>query len=1239
MIHFFGNQNSKIFAVQAPKELSSETTQKLTWLFGNQPKLEQESLDAFFVGPRAAMITPWSTNAVEITQNMGINNIIRIEEFNAVAEEFIAFDPMISEKYNGLNQESFTIDIEPEAILNIEDISAYNQQEGLSLSDEEVGYLEGVAKKIGRPLTDSEVFGFSQVNSEHCRHKIFNGTFIIDGEEKPVSLFKLIKETSKQHPNNIVSAYKDNVAFIKGPTVEQFAPKSADKPDFYETKNYESVISLKAETHNFPTTVEPFNGAATGSGGEIRDRLAGGKGSLPLAGTAVYMTSYSRLEENRPWEQKFEARDWLYQTPVDILIKASNGASDFGNKFGQPLICGSVLTFEHEENSASSDAKSRKLGYDKVIMQAGGIGYGKADQALKDTPQTGDKIVLLGGENYRIGMGGAAVSSADTGTLASGIELNAVQRSNPEMQKRAANAVRGMIESEENFIVSIHDHGAGGHLNCLSELVEDTGGKIDLDKLPVGDPTLSAKEIIGNESQERMGLVIAEKHIDTLQKIAERERSPMYTVGDVTGNNRFTFESKTKGDKPMDLALEDMFGSSPKTVLKDKTITRNYKNPRYKTKNLKIYLEQVLQLEAVACKDWLTNKVDRCVGGKVAKQQCVGALQIPLNNVGVMTLDYNGKEGIATSIGHSPISGLIHPEAGSRNSITESLTNIIWAPLKDNLASVSLSANWMWPCKNEGEDARLYKAVKAISEFAIDLGVNVPTGKDSLSMKQKYPDGEVISPGTVIISATGHCNEISNVVEPVLQVDGGNIYYINISKDDFKLGGSSFNQALNTIGNEAPDVKNAKYVKTVFNTIQELIKTDKIVAGHDVASGGLITTLLEICFAEVNLGADFNITSLKEKDSIKLLFAENSGIVFQADVSVETILSENNIDFITIGTANNSGKINIKNNEDLFSFDVTEMRDVWYKTSFLLDQKQTANGLAEDRFNNYKNQPLQYTFPKHFTGKLEDAIANTVKQSAPNKKIADGKRPIAAIIREKGSNSEREMANAMYLAGFDVKDVHMTDLISGRETLEGIQFIGAVGGFSNSDVLGSAKGWAGAFLYNEKANTALKNFFKRDDTLSVGICNGCQLWMELELINPEHKIHGKLTYNDSGKHESAFTSVKIQKNNSVMLSSLAGSTLGVWISHGEGKFNLPLDENQYNIVAKYGYDSYPSNPNGSDFNTAMMCDNTGRHLVMMPHIERSTFQWNWANYPENRKDEVSPWLEAFVNARLWIEKR
>ncbi|CAM1348133.1 phosphoribosylformylglycinamidine synthase [Tenacibaculum crassostreae] len=1221
MIHFFGNTNSKVFAVQTTKELTSETISKLTWLFGNQPKINTASLDAFFVGPRAAMITPWSTNAVEITQNMGISDIIRIEEFEAVAEDFSNFDPMISQKFKGLNQETFTIDIQPEPILEIEDIAAYNEQEGLALSDEEITYLEEVAAKIGRKLTDSEVFGFSQVNSEHCRHKIFNGTFVIDGEEMPTSLFKLIKETSAKNPNDIVSAYKDNVAFIKGPKVEQFAPKSADKPDFYETKEFESVISLKAETHNFPTTVEPFNGAATGSGGEIRDRLAGGKGSLPLAGTAVYMTSYSRLEENRPWEKGMDERKWLYQTPMDILIKASNGASDFGNKFGQPLICGSVLTFEHEEDA-------RKLGFDKVIMQAGGIGYGKKEQALKDTPQEGDKIVILGGENYRIGMGGAAVSSADTGEFSTGIELNAVQRSNPEMQKRAANAVRGMVESDENFIVSIHDHGAGGHLNCLSELVEDTGGNIDLDKLPVGDPTLSDKEIIGNESQERMGLVIAEKHIDTLNKIAERERSPMYTVGDVTGDHRFTFESKTNGNKPMDLALEDMFGSSPKTIMTDKTVNRNYADVAYSKENFTNYLEQVLQLEAIACKDWLTNKVDRCVGGKVAKQQCVGSLQIPLNNVGVMALDYKGKEGIATTIGHSPISGLIDPEAGSKNSIAEALTNIVWAPLKDGLQSVSLSANWMWPCKNEGEDARLYKAVKAVSDFSIDLGINVPTGKDSLSMKQKYPNEEVISPGTVVISAAANCNDITKVVEPVLQPNKGNIYYINLSQDKFKLGGSSFAQILNKLGNSAPTIKNNEFFKSTFNTLQNLIKEGKIVAGHDVASGGLITTLLELCFADVNVGANLDLSALNETDSIKLLFAENSGIVFQAlDSSVEQTLADNNIEFFKIGSVTESDTLSVVNNSDTFNLSISQLRDTWYKTSYLLDQKQTANGLAKDRFDNYKNQPLQYTFPTHFTGKLTDTVGTVTN------------RPKAAIIREKGSNSEREMANAMYLAGFDVKDVHMTDLISGRETLEDIQFIGAVGGFSNSDVLGSAKGWAGAFLYNEKANTALKNFFKREDTLSVGICNGCQLFMELELINPEHKEHGKMLHNDSKKHESSFTSVKVQENNSVMLSSLAGTELGVWISHGEGKFNLPETEDNYNIVAKYGYEGYPNNPNGSNYNTAMLCDKTGRHLVTMPHIERSTFQWNWANYPQDRQDEVSPWLEAFVNARKWIENK
>ncbi|RTE52098.1 phosphoribosylformylglycinamidine synthase [Arenibacter aquaticus] len=1226
MIHFFGDLSYKIFAVQTNNDLSQEDSAKLMWLFGNQPKINAASLDAFFVGPRAAMITPWSTNATEITQNMGITGIVRIEEFTAVGKDDKDYDPMLSQKYTALTQDVFSVNVEPAPILEIDDIGQYNEQEGLALSSEEVDYLEQMSKKIGRKLTDSEVFGFSQVNSEHCRHKIFNGTFVIDGEEKNSSLFKLIKKTAQENPGDIVSAYKDNVAFLKGPKVVQFAPKSADRPDFYEEKDFESVISLKAETHNFPTTVEPFNGAATGAGGEIRDRLAGGKGSLPLAGTAVYMTAYSRLEGNRPWEQAMEEREWLYQTPMDILIKASNGASDFGNKFGQPLIAGSVLTFEHDEAGNTSGAdQNRKLGYDKVIMQAGGIGYGKAEQALKDVPKTGDKIVILGGDNYRIGMGGAAVSSADTGEFGVTIELNAIQRSNPEMQKRAANAIRGMVENDHNPIVSIHDHGAGGHLNCLSELVEETGGKIDLDKLPIGDPTLSAKETIGNESQERMGLVIGKEDVEQLHRIADRERSPMYEVGDVTGDQRFTFKSAQTGESPMDLELSDMFGSSPKTIMKDQSINRTYAAPSYSLEHFHDYLDQVLQLEAVASKDWLTNKVDRCVGGKVAKQQCAGPLQLPLNNCGVMALDYKGKEGIATSIGHSPISGLIDPAAGSKNSIAEALTNLVWAPLKDGLSAVSLSANWMWPCKNPGEDARLYEAVEAVSDFAIALGVNVPTGKDSLSMKQRYKDAEVIAPGTVIISAAANCIDINKVVEPVLQKNAGDIYYINLSQDTFKLGGSSFAQVLNTIGDEAPSIMDALKFKEVFNTIQGLILEGKIVAGHDVASGGLITTLLELCFADLNLGANLDLSAIGEADSIKLLFSENAGIVFQAkDSTVEKTLVDSGIDFYKIGSVSENATLTIKNQGMEMGLNIESLRDTWFKTSYLLDKQQTANDLAKDRYSNYKQQPLRYIFPRSFEGTLPSKPAT---------------RPKAAILREKGSNSEREMANAMYLAGFEVKDVHMTDLISGRETLEDIQFIGAVGGFSNSDVLGSAKGWAGAFKYNKKANLALKKFFARPDTLSIGICNGCQLFMELELINPEHSEHGKMTYNDSHKHESGFTSVAIQKNNSVMLSTLEGATLGVWISHGEGKFKLPLSPDQYNIVANYGYEGYPANPNGSDFNTAMLCDSSGRHLVTMPHIERSIFQWNWAHYPAGRKDAVTPWLEAFVNARKWLEAK
>lgn len=1226
MILFFKTAINTIIAVEATAKLSQEDVKKLTWLFDRAELLKKDNVDGWMVGPRREMITPWSTNAVEITQNMGISGILRIEEFSPVPDKETEHDPMLQRAYNGIGQDVFTINKKPDPIIPVENIAAYNEQEGLALSSEEVDYLNEVSNRLGRKLTDSEVFGFSQVNSEHCRHKIFNGLFVIDGEEKESTLFKLIKLTSETNPNKLVSAYKDNVAFNEGPVIEQFAPASGDKPDFFETKEIKTVISLKAETHNFPTTVEPFNGAATGTGGEIRDRLGGGKASLPIAGTAVYMTSYPRTEPGRDWEEAMPPREWLYQTPEQILIKASNGASDFGNKFGQPLICGSLLTFEHEENR-------KKFAYDKVIMLAGGVGFGNMRDALKGQPEKGEKIVVLGGDNYRIGMGGGAVSSVDTGQYASGIELNAVQRANPEMQKRASNVIRTLAESEHNPIVSIHDHGAGGHLNCLSELVETTGGIIDVNALPVGDPTLSAKEIIGNESQERMGFLLKKEDIEKVKNIAERERAPMYVVGETTGNMQFVFEQEN-GERPLDLRLEDFFGKPPRTIMKDQTIEETFAPLKYDVKNLHEYLEDVLQLEAVACKDWLTNKVDRSVTGKVARQQCQGEIQLPLSDLGAVALDYRGKSGIATSIGHAPQVALIDPAAGSVVSIAEALTNIVFAPLAEGLQSVSLSANWMWPCRNPGEDARLYQATQACSDFACSLGINIPTGKDSLSMTQKYGNDKVYSPGTVIISAGAEVSDIKKIVSPVVVSKKGlPLYYLDFSFDSLKLGGSAFAQSLKLLGDEAPTVQDPDYFKTAFNTVQDLINQGLIVAGHDISAGGMITTLLEMCFGNVDGGLEIKLDKIKEEDLVKILFSENPGIIIQVNdgKAVEKILEEKGIGFAKIGRPTRERHILIEKSGIQYHFGIDYMRDVWYSSSYLLDRKQSGELCAKARFENYKQQPIQIKFKKSFSGLLSQyGLTADRKQKSGIK---------AAIIREKGTNGEREMAYALYLAGFDVKDVHMTDLASGRETLDDINMIVFCGGFSNSDVLGSAKGWAGGFLYNQKAKEALFRFYERPDTLSLGICNGCQLMVELGLINPKHKEKARMLHNDSHKFESEFISMNIPKNKSVMFGSLSGTQLGLWVAHGEGKFSLPYPEKKYNIIAKYTYDTYPGNPNGSDYSVAGICSKDGRHLAMMPHLERAVFPWQCAYYPLERKgqDEVTPWIEAFVNAREWIE--
>jgi phosphoribosylformylglycinamidine synthase len=1232
MIRFFQTPQKTVIATETDHALSEQEIKELNWLYGEATLLEADQLEGYFVGPRREMVTPWSTNAVEITQNMGLKGINRIEEYFPVANKDAEYDEMLQRMYNGLNQDIFTINIKPEPIKYVDNLEEYNEQEGLALSPEEIEYLHGLEKQNGRPLTDSEIFGFAQINSEHCRHKIFGGTFIIDGKEMESSLFAMIKKTTQENPNKILSAYKDNVAFAQGPIVEQFAPKDQSTSDWFQVKDIESVISLKAETHNFPTTVEPFNGAATGTGGEIRDRMGGGVGSWPIAGTAVYMTAYPRLHDDggaaRDWEDILPVRQWLYQTPQQILTKASNGASDFGNKFGQPLICGSVLTFEHQEGK-------EKYAYDKVIMLAGGVGYGTKRDCLKKEPQKGNKVVVVGGDNYRIGLGGGSVSSVDTGRYSNGIELNAVQRANPEMQKRAYNLVRALCEEDVNPVVSIHDHGSAGHLNCLSELVEECGGEIDMTKLPIGDKTLSSKEIIANESQERMGLLIDEKHIEHVRKIAERERAPLYVVGETTGDAHFSFK-QGDGVKPFDLDVAQMFGHSPKTIMRDNTVERHYENVTYSQDKIEEYLERVLQLEAVACKDWLTNKVDRSVTGKIARQQCQGEIQLPLSDCGVVALDYRGEKGIATALGHAPQAGLANPAAGSVLSVAEALTNIVWAPMAEGMDSISLSANWMWPCRSqEGEDARLYEGVKALSDFCCDLHINVPTGKDSLSLSQQYPNGEkIISPGTVIVSAGGEVSDIKKVVSPVIVNDkNASIYHIDFSFDEQHLGGSAFAQSLGKVGDDVPTVKNPEYFCDAFNAIQELIKKGWIKAGHDISAGGLITTLLEMCFANTKGGMHINLHDIcKDGDVVKALFAENPGVVIQVSdehkFEFKELMEDLGVGFAKIGyPVENSREIVVKVGDEEKSFDIDALRDVWYKTSYLLDRKQSFNGKAKERFENYKKQPLEMKFPKGFTGKLAQYGLN------PDRREASGVK--AAIIREKGTNGEREMAYMLYLAGFDVKDVMMTDLISGRETLEEVNLIVFCGGFSNSDVLGSAKGWAGAFLFNPKAKEALDKFYARKDTLSLGICNGCQLMVELGLTGAKG---AKMLHNDSHKFESEFICLSIPQNNSVMFGSLSGSKLGLWVAHGEGKFHLPEAESSYNVIAKYNYAGYPANPNGSDYNVAGICSADGRHLCMMPHLERAFFPWQNAWYPTSRRqDEVTPWIEAFVNARRWVE--
>ncbi|MEW5803966.1 MAG: phosphoribosylformylglycinamidine synthase [bacterium] len=1324
---------------QSSPALDPQVLDRIFWLF----QARQVSIrKGPFIGPRREMVTPWSTNAVEILRNTGISGIIRIEEFRLfrppsgtsqgasqrddggalTADDALVnvsgasvagfqagfhhipgFDPMLQEMYAEIDDELFAPRRPPAPIRQINDIAAYNKAAGLAFSDQEIDYLIAYTRKIGRPLTDAELFGFAQANSEHCRHKIFKGKYILDGQPQKLSLFDWIRQTSLQYPANIVSAYTDNVAFFKGPWIEQFAP---DESGIFRVREIESTLSLKAETHNFPTTVCAFPGAATGTGGEIRDRMGGGIGSLPGIGTAGYLTSYARVS-GLPWEEALPGRDYLYQDPATILIQASNGASDYGNKFGQPLIAGTVSTFEHR-------AAEVFWGFDKVIMLAGGTGQANIQHSRKKIPARGDRLILLGGDNYRIGIGGGAVSSVNTGEMEKKIELNAVQRANPEMQQRVYRVIRALAEdADHNPIISLHDHGAGGHFNCFSELLEQCGGEIIVDLLPVGDPTLSDLEIIGNESQERMGLIVPEAALERILKIAERERCPCYVVGTCTGDGRLVFRreggrqtspessriqtageggqirgegSQTPSESsnrpeaegsrtlvaagsvldspvenglpqpvdPVNLDLKFLFGHPPKTETNAGSLEMRFPKVFIPEAPIEEHLLRVLRLTKVASKEWLIHKVDRSVTGLVAQQQTVGPCQLPLADVAVKALDYTGAHGVALGIGDNPVPGLVSPEAGSRLSVGEALLNIIWAPLAKGLDSVVLSANWMWPYNQPGEKANLYRAVRALGELCLGLGIAVPTGKDSLSMSQQYPSGTVVrSPGTVIVTAAGWCDDLAHIVTPDLKrSEKTGLAYIPFQPNPEDplacLGTGSLAQCYNQLGGSAeqvPDLRDPKLFKTCFNAIQSLLGQGLILAGHDVSAGGILTALCEMAFAG-NCGLEITFPD-------NLFFYEGLGVLIQYPLKAqERILAHfpKEVEFYPIAYPD-FDDLTIRTQNGSLRVEMEKLRRIWQTTSFEMERLQMEPAVAEEGFIHFGTPMKEFSFPAGFdpmhSGQMNQGQMNAGQAASSFDSSGQAAAPPsvlrAAIIREKGTNGDREMAYALHMAGFEVRDVTTTDITSGTEPLTGIHFIVFCGGFSNSDVLGSARGWAGIFRYHQTARKVLQGFYERDDTLSLGICNGCQLMTQLNLIYPsyEEDKQPRLLPNESRIFESRFLTVDIAQSPSILLRGLEGSSLGIWVAHGEGRFSFGGSREDYIIPVTYSASHYPANPNGSQFEAAAVCSADGRHLAMMPHPERALFPWQWGYYPAADKNRhlVTPWTMLFSNARDWISAK
>lgn len=1282
-----GIETEFCFNIAADAPLSRDEMRLLQWLLAETFEPKQFSDTSFLtlgpgpqtlvleVGPRMNFTTAWSTNAVSVCHACGLTKIIRIERSRRYRLELddasgmnrelrAAFLALIHDRMTECEYpeplKTFETGIKPEptTIVPLMEqgrpaLEAINRSMGLGLDDWDLDYYTNLfVQDIKRNPTNVECFDLSQSNSEHSRHWFFRGKLIVDNQEIPETLMQIVKATYLANKNNSIIAFNDNSSAITGYEISTLIPKNQSAPSAYQRTSRKYHFIFTAETHNFPSGVAPFPGAETGTGGRIRDVQGTGIGGLVVAGTAAYCVGNLRIPGyDLPWEDAEYAYPNNLASPLRVEVEASNGASDYGNKFGEPVIQG----FTRSCGLRLPNGERRE--WIKPIMFSAGVGQMDARHAQKSEPEKGMLVVKVGGPAYRIGMGGGAASSMIQGENIAELDFNAVQRGDAEMEQKLNRVIRACVElGEKNPIVSIHDQGAGGNCNVVKEIVHPAGARIELRKIIVGDATLSALEIWGAEYQEQDALLLRPEHAQLFENLCTREKVPVAFIGQVTGDGYIVLYDELDGSTPVNLELAKVLGDMPQKVFKldrKQTLLKPLELPKDLT--IRAALDRVLRLLSVGSKRFLTNKVDRSVTGLIARQQCVGPLQLTMSNVAVIAQSHFGQTGAAIAIGEQPIKELIDPAAMARMSVGEMLTNIVWAQVS-GLGDIRCSGNWMWAPKLPGEGARLYDAAVAMRDLMIKLGVAIDGGKDSLSMAARVtnPDGSnetVKSPGTLVISAYVTCPDITKTVTPDLKAPGkSRLLYIDLGNGKNRLGGSALAQVFGQVGDSSPDLDDADLMAWTFNAIQQLITDKRILAGHDRSDGGLITTLLEMAFAG-NCGLEVELDS-QNSDALSTLFAEELGLVIEylpeVEVEICSLLDKVSVPHQVIGKTTSDKRVVVslrtQNSElrTVLDEDMRVLRDIWEETSHHLDLLQrNPENIREERKNIYDRKGPSYVIP--FTPK-----------PTSEKLLVRASKPKVAIIREEGSNGDREMVSAFYLAGFEPWDVTMADLLQGRITLEQFRGVVFVGGFSYADVLDSAKGWAASIRFNKKVWKQFETFYARPDTFSLGVCNGCQLmallgWVPWRGIADE--LQPRFIHNQSGRFESRFSTVKILRSPALMLKGMENSVLGIWVAHGEGMAYFPdkemFNECEFGLAPiRYVDDesritqAYPFNPNGSPAGIAALCSPDGRHLAMMPHPERAVLTWQWAWLPEELKKNLaaSPWLTMFQNAREWCEK-